>query len=63
MKTNTRAWQIYRVRLWAGLALGLLLALATFGSAFRFNRSCGWTVGQAQNAYELHEPSDLVAGR
>ncbi|HEV2392174.1 MAG TPA: hypothetical protein VG146_07395 [Verrucomicrobiae bacterium] len=41
MKTNPRAWQLYQIRIWAGLGLILVLALASFGRVFRFEATGG----------------------
>lgn len=63
MKTNTRAWRIYRARIWAGLGLCAVLASAGFGSVFRSERSCGRTIGQPQTEKQVYELADLFAGR
>jgi hypothetical protein len=59
MKTNSRAWRLYRARIWAGLGLLFVLALAGFGNVFRFDRDCGRTVGQPQPVNEIYELADL----
>jgi hypothetical protein len=63
MKTKARAWRIYRARIWAGLSLCLILALAGFGNVFRFDRDCAWTIGQTQSVTQVYELADLFASR
>lgn len=61
MKTNARAWRIYRVRIWAGLLALLVLALAQFGLVFRFNRDCGGGLAQPDGGSGMYSPADWLA--
>ncbi|HTL57370.1 MAG TPA: hypothetical protein VL361_16925 [Candidatus Limnocylindrales bacterium] len=63
MKTNARAWQAYQARVWAGLALLLILALGVFGKVFRFDRDCSPSLNGTTFAPGLHEPADCLAAR
>jgi hypothetical protein len=63
MKTNLYAWRTYQVRIWAGLAVILVLALGAFGKVFRFDRDCGRAGNTTEFAPALHELADCLAGR
>jgi len=53
MKTNSSAWRAYQVRIWAGLAVILVLALGAFGKVFRFDRDYSREAGFAPGMHEL----------
>jgi hypothetical protein len=63
MKTNSYAWRAYQARIWAGLALILVLALGAFGKVFRFERDCGRATGAADFAPGMHELADCFAAK
>ena len=53
MKTNSSAWRVYQARIWAGLALILVLALGVYGKVFRFDRDYSRETGFAPGMHEL----------
>ena len=63
MKTNFYAWRAYRVRIWAGLGLILILALSVFGKVFRFDRDYARTGSSGGFAPGMHELADCLAAR
>ncbi|HVV70940.1 MAG TPA: hypothetical protein VHI52_05460 [Verrucomicrobiae bacterium] len=63
MKTHARAWRLNRARIWAGLGLLVVLASVQFGNVLRFDRNCGWKVGQTRVVNEVYELADLWVGR
>ena len=63
MKTNSQAWHAYQARIWAGLALLLILALGAFGKVFRFDRDCGGKMNSGGVGPGLHELADCLAAR
>jgi hypothetical protein len=63
MKTNSYAWRAYQVRIWAGLAVILILALGAFGKVFRFDRDYGRDGNGAGFAPGIHELADCLVAR
>ncbi len=63
MKTNSAAWRVYQLRIWAGLALILVLALGVFGKVFRFDRDYGRAGSSADLAPGRYELVDCLAAR
>jgi len=63
MKTSSCAWHAYQTRIWAGLGLLFVLALAVFGKGFRFDGDCARATGAAEFAPGVHELADCLAAR
>jgi hypothetical protein len=63
MKTNSRAWLVYRLRLGVVLFIVLGLAVVEFGLVFRFQRDCGQASTEIGPAGEILGLSDWLASR
>lgn len=46
MKTDQAAWNVYRVRVWTGLVLALMLALADLWTGMHLGTGASLTCGQ-----------------
>ena len=63
MKTNSYAWRAYQARIWAGLALLLVLALGVFGRVFRFDRDDSRQPDRTGFGPGVRELADCLAAR
>jgi len=63
MKTSADAWRVYKLRIWAGLAILVALALLEFGLVFRFELSGDESLARSGLVSGSQGLGDWFAGR